>query len=367
MRKVFIGFLLLTMVIIACKKNPVTKQPEIQPTKGKVFGIISPVNSAAQLTLINSQNVQADAYTVKPDDKGYFIFPEVTEGHYIISITQTTGYIKPRDTTFLMPKSGNIDLGNLKLQPTVTVVEPVKPNPVDEGKVNITGKFYPADAAIVAYLDGKLGHYYAEPDRTTGLYNFKNVPEGEYELSYIATAGYVAPVKRSISIAKNVNTDLGILTFAPNQRVSQLSFKLSNTDLAFDTYLNNFYKNTGISVSYVGSKLQITGSSSSGSYQSITGIRTKRLTIKLDGVTGPGTYICQGTESSEILYTDKATAGLTYSIDVGSDKESAKVIITAFDPAAKTISGTFSGTLRSKTGTKTTTQELSTGIFNIKY
>lgn len=363
MKRVLLGLLCLVTTISACKKNNSNNDDDntiIDHRNGMVSGTISPVYAASQVILTSTSNGQTDTYWSVPDSKGYFTFPDLAGGNYTLTILPTAGYTKPLDKTVVLAIGKTLDLGNLKVLALGQLA----------GTANVTGKVSPADAAVVVYLKGQLGHYYAEPDRSTGIFNFTDLPEGSHELELMATQGYIAPAKRSIAITNGQLTDLGTITFAANQRISEFSFKLGGTNLTFDTYVNNGPLRPHVSATYTASNLNINGSLITGNYTQITGIRTKKLTIKLDGVNGPGAYTCKGTESSEMLYTDKSTSAMSYVTDLSSSRDngSATVIITAFDPVARTISGTFTGTLKSKPiSGKTTSQELTAGVFNIKY
>jgi len=349
------SILALSLLLMgACKKNKSVLEDSF-PLEGQLYGFINPAGAATEVIARSITNPTI-SYKATLEANGKFIFPRLAYDSYAIKCSPTSGFVEAiSQIVNIKPGQTNLSL-NITMQGAGGAI----------GTGVLIGTVFPANAVNHVSLTGQ-NYFYAIPDPVTGAFQIKFLPDGVHQLDFFANSSNIAPAKRSITITNGATTDLGKIIFEPNQRISEFTFKIGSSALTMDTYVNNSYQNTNVSVSYAASKLQIVGSLSSGNYASTDGTRTKKLTIKLDDVTGPGTYICKGTETSEILYTNKSTGMMSYVTDLNITKDAAKVIITAFDPVARTISGTFSGTMKPRLATATGSQELTAGVFNIRY
>jgi len=352
-KNLFTLIALSLLLMSACSKNKTVPEDNM-PLEGQLYGFINPAGAATEVIATSITNPTI-SYKATFEANGKFVFPKLAYDSYVIKCSPTSGFLAGiSQMVTIKPGQTNQSL-NITMQGAGGSV----------GTGILVGTIFPANAVNHIALTGQA-YFYTIPDPVTGAFQIKFLPDGIHQLEFFAKASHIAPKNKGITITNGATIDLGTITFAPNERISEFAFKVGSSALTMDTYINNSYQNTRISVSYIAPKLEIVASLTSGSYASLDGVRTKKLTIKLDEVTGPGTYTCKGTEASVILYTDKSTGMMSRVIDVKSE-DAAKVIITAFDPLARTVSGTFSGTMKSRLSTITASQDLSSGVFNIKY
>ncbi|MET0465573.1 MAG: hypothetical protein ABW007_20600 [Chitinophagaceae bacterium] len=335
-----------------------TKDKNTPPTTGDITGTITPAYAVTQISLIPFEDIQLDTLHTTPGSDGNFKFNRVKPGIYFVVFATNPRFNYQLPIKLTVVAGATNELGNIAAIP----LQPL-------GTASISGVVSPASAVVHATITGG-NNFSVVPDPNTGAFSFPYLPAGNYSLTFIARSTHVAPAEKKIELRDGQRLDLGTLTFSPNQLVSKLSCNMGPTALSFDTYLNNT-ANKRITASYSAGELMISGSWTTGTAGNAGGVRTRRLTIALDNVNGPGTYICKGTVQSEITYLDRysssmAPPNLTYSSSI--DNGNGTVIITAFDPVAKTLTGTFRGSLKAKTFQNTVvSQDVTEGVFDIKY
>ena len=92
------------------------------------------------------------------------------------------------------------------------------------------------------------------------------------------------------------------------------------------------------------------------------------LSISLDGVSAPGTYVCNGI-SSRMTFTQLQLGSGARKSFQSTEYNGGKgtIIISEIDTKNKTIKGTFSGTLVSASGDKYETKVITNGVINTIY
>ncbi|PZR27755.1 MAG: hypothetical protein DI535_09220 [Citrobacter freundii] len=348
---------LFLLISFAAFLSSCTKDKENPPATGDVKGTITPAYAVTKLTLMPVEDTQLDTLHITPDSDGNFHFTTVKPGTYFLVFFTTSRFLNHIPLKITVTAGVTNDLGSIAITP----LQPL-------GNSSISGIVSPANAVVYALITGP-STFSVIPDPNTGAFTFPYLPAGNYTLTFIARPTHVAPPEKKIELANGQQLDLGTLPFAVNELVSKLSCNLTGTPISFDTYINNT-ENKKIVASYSSGELSITGSWITGNNINAGGQRTRRLTINLDDVTGPGTYTCKGTAKSEITYNDRYAITIGPNLIYSSSTEDGKgtVIITAFDPVAKTLKGTFTGILKAKTYQGTVvSQEVSAGIFDIKY
>jgi hypothetical protein len=349
---------LFLLICFAAFLTACTKDKDEPPTTGEITGTITPAYAVTQTTLTPFENTQLDTLRITPGSDGNFKFTRVKPGIYYAVFATTSRFLYQIPIKVTVVAGSTNELGNISITP----LQPL-------GTATISGVVSPVSAVVHASITG--GNTFSViPDPNTGTFAFTYLPAGSYSLTFIARTTHVAPAEKKIELTNGQQLDLGTLTFAPNELVSKLSCNMGATALSFDTYLNNT-SNKRITASYTAGELTITGSWTTGSVNNAEGTRTRRLTINLDNVNGPGTYTCKGTTKSEMTYLDRYSGSmtppsLTYSSSI--ENGNGTVIITAFDPVTKTLKGTFTGSLKAKILQNTVvSQEVTDGVFDIKY
>ncbi len=352
MRQVLFLFLCFAAFLSAC-----TKEKDKPSTTGDVTGTITPAYAVTRITLVPFENTQLDTLRTSPGTDGHFKFSNVKPGIYFVVFETNPRFLYQIPIKVTVVAGSTNQLGTIP----VTSLQP-------QGTASISGIVSPASAVVHASITG--GNIFSVvPDPATGAFSFPYLPAGNYSLTFIAKSTHVAPAEKKIELTTGQQLDLGTLIFAINEPVSKLSCNMAGSALLFDTYLNNI-ANKRITASYSAGELAITGSWVTGSITN-SNMRTRRLTINLDDVTGPGTYICKGTAKSEITYYDRYSSTMsapspTYSSSIENGKGT--VVITSFDPVAKTIKGTFTASLKGKNYQNVVlSQEATEGIIDIKY
>lgn len=145
----------------------------------------------------------------------------------------------------------------------------------------------------------------------------------------------------------------------------------SNT-AKFETYVNTIANRGLIGVLQTTTSFSINGIYSTGAFGTPEGGISTKIGTTLANFSGPVTYSCNSNTGSKLSYYCLSTPlSMVPATDINIDLEggTAKVIVTAFDPIAKTISGSFSGTLVGKTPRNQDlySQELSNRQLNIRF
>jgi hypothetical protein len=196
--------------------------------------------------------------------------------------------------------------------------------------------------------------HYISPDPITGAFSLANVAKGDYLINCSADDYYTSPGTMSLTIAAGENKDVGTIT------ASKHKFWLSCD-------VNGQYQGWNIKATYSNSSLQIASMGIGGTLEDNFNLKTQyRLSITLQGVTGPGTYSCNSNSGSKIEYRGYKSI-LVSAQGTDSRGSVGTVEITDIDPVKRTIKGSFTATLASRSQTTNDARVITNGIIDTIY
>ncbi|RZK68762.1 MAG: carboxypeptidase regulatory-like domain-containing protein [Pedobacter sp.] len=315
---------------------------------GSISGKIIPT-PVSEISLIisnasNGKKVIVDGYV---NINGEFYFPGLPSGSYTLDLSANSRYM-PLDFKAIQVTSGKqTDVGTIVL----------KPNPDNGNIIGIISPVQASSAFIVQCVEPFSSNSYSGVvDPATGHFEITNLPAGKWSIYFQPNNGF-KPQNSLITINNKQTANIGTITFESAPFVSSISMIANGKTLRM----------TGSAI-YDGTKLNISGRYSRGVNNSI-GDGIFNLTISLDQVTVPGTYVCNSTTTSKITYTQNlyglgAPNGTWASTKEGSD---ATIIVTNVDLANKTIKGTFTANLGTTTSSKIAIQQITSGSFTAIY
>lgn len=284
----------------------------------------APGKAAAAIRLTNkSSGVITSFQPVNTSTSSSGFNMVVPVGTYTVSVIPAADYQAPPDT------SVTLVAGRTYAFPTITLL-PV--TYADAGQ--ITGTIVPSGVVTritISKINSAL-QYSVTPD-ASGRFSFASVAPGTYSL--VGTVGipstYLAPTMTTIVVNSNQRVDLGTINLSPDTR-------------KFYYYVNDtIYRNaTVFTCTLNSSELKVTAP-----LGPLSGI-VMRLTI--DKFTGIGQYQCNTIPGASIVYSEPSNSPVAaYTVSNWSSNVSTgsgTITVTKYDPAAKKISGTFSGTLQ---------------------
>ncbi|MBE9662478.1 peptidase associated/transthyretin-like domain-containing protein [Mucilaginibacter myungsuensis] len=237
--------------------------------------------------------------------------------------------------------------------PTPIVTTPNTPVVVVTAKGSLSGTVSPAGSVKAVSVKAKQSgaFYYGSIDPVTGVFSIPDVPEGDHELNFTVNEFHQSLASKDVTVAGGKNTAAG--TFSPIER----SFMMS-------CYVNGQYQGWVFKGYYTSALMQLVSMSGGGTVNQSE--ERYNLGISLGNVAGPGTYVCNSTTGNTLRYT--ISRSLPTSIQsTETEGSSAIVEITAIDPVARTIKGTFSGTLVARNPTSNDAKVITKGIINATY
>ena len=367
MKTPLLVWMLLVTAFVSCKKgnhsepslaDTVTRQQPVAPAigRGSISGKVSPADAVA--TIAAYVDGQGMPYTTSAMVNGTFSLKDLPEGNYTLYYHTKIEYSAGSPIKVYVTAGKNTEL------PTAEFT-----NTSNYGSVS--GVISPVSAVrYVSLIGTAIGSTStnAYPDVKTGVITFPKLPAGTYKINYIQAEGYKPISTTAITVNGGQNTDLGRLNFVADDIITGLSCNVSNVFKSWNTYAGGPTSSINITTSanYASPLLNISGS------RRISGIIavTNAITIKLNGVTGPGTFVCSPATSSEIIYSISSIvngSGPAFwsSKNAGGN---ALVTITSIDPATQIVTGSFSGSLVQVPGAGSTSAvTLSDGQFNMAY
>lgn len=347
--------------------DPPVNPPADPPagTVAEVSGTISPLNILPLISanLVNRETNAKLAVAVSSTG-AYKVFAKQA-GSYELQINLNS------DGKMLAAMSLVLRLGTIEHISFSLEGHPGLPKP--KGTSSIKGKVnpVPAKASVVAALAAPNVSYEGTIS-STGEFEFKDLPAGDYTVGINPGAGYTPVVNRfvKVTVGTGETADAGTIAFYVDSDPATPNYISYNMDGVVYTRKNTvgitydspkfrlFTYNSGYSTTMVGTRVSVIGD---------------QLELILDEVTGPGTYVCKGTAGSAIritrrdytMYGYSQTAKTWSSIGEGG---SGTVTITSIDPVTRTMSGTFSATLVPENPYAALTKKITNGAFaNYKY
>lgn len=216
-----------------------------------------------------------------------------------------------------------------------------KTSPVAITNGSLSGMIAPlGSVTMVTLTSATIPAQTALPNSISGSYKFTDLVAGNYVIHFAVAKGYTAPDEVEITIEAGKNTDAGWQTLVNSASKAPFSFWM-------DGKLHQF----GALVKYSSPALSIQGIRSEGQYGRLD-YKRFTITINLDEVNGPGTYVCKGTSTSSITYVSEHDNSIGYRTwGMNKDGGSATVIITSIDPVNRKVTGTFTANLIPISGT----------------
>lgn len=366
MKQLIYCLVLLGMHLIACQKNSTdTPAPPNGPdtvgtghlyAPGNISGSVRPAGSIKEVKLLDAGG-KAVAVSA-PDGRGEYLFRNITPGSYKLNFTPAAEYLQPNDISVTLTGGQNL------LVDAISVAS--------AGNASISGTIAPATAANLIYARNTADwsiYFELKADPNTGRFSVSKIPPGTYDIVFLSANEFIDQPTQTITVVKDQQADIGTVQFTPLVRTGQLSCKLNGSAISWDTF--NEYRGAFITVKYEAAALSIRGLWQSGSFQHPIGnAKSHEINIKLENVTGPGTYICDATTESVMTYMYRVQRTMSGLPTTSSKKEGGKatVIISSIDAGTKTITGSFTADLRAKgiTGA-VVTHVMTDGVFSVKY
>jgi hypothetical protein len=326
-------FLIIIAALASCKKDKDKEEVPLRP--GRLTGIITPTGACATVTAKNVQTNASYSGVIDPSGNNFYI-GDLPPGSYSVSFVAAANYLAPGNISATVSENTSSDIGTVTFQSTL---------PGISGTLGATG----ISLRVMAGGFG-LGVHEADSDPTTGFFKITGLAPGQYTVNFPAlNSTYKTPAPKDVTIT-NQNIDLGFIEYPKHV----ISFKYNGTAFPALNPVSVAWSSPAFSAE------AYTGDPTNGSF--------KRLTIVLDNVTGPGTYTCQGTATSNITYSSKPhTSILTSFWNVSGTGGSGTVTITSIDPVKKKIKGSFSATLILYQGPATGNMVITDGDFEMVY
>lgn len=216
----------------------------------------------------------------------------------------------------------------------------------------------------VLTLPGATNGTLTAPD-VQGYFKFSNVEAGTYNLSFREASGYIAPSPRTITVAAGGTTSLGSIAVSSSGPSSLALRGTATWSRGGTTYTSTTIGGTFGLLNGAPSSFNLLATSQSGTNAEILG-------LALPTFAGTGLYLLErSTNNGYATYV--RTAG---GIPVGSfgtlnyNGTLGTITITAFNPTARTITGTFGFTAYDPRGSVqlgTDRVDVSNGTFSLSY
>lgn len=324
-------FLIIIAALASCKKD----KEEVPLMPGRLTGIITPAGACAAVTAKNVQTNISYSGVIDPTGNNFYI-GDLPPGSYSVSFVAAANYLAPANISATVSENTSSDIGTVTFQSTL---------PSISGTLGATG------ISLMVMAGGfGLGVHEANSDATTGFFKITGLMPGQYTVNFPAlNSTYKTPAQKNVTIT-NQSVDLGFIEYQKHV----ISFTYNGTAFPALNPVSAAYSSSAFSAE------AYTGDFTNGSF--------KRLTIVLDNVTGPGTYTCQGTATSNITYSSKPHSSILTSFwNTTGTGGSGTVTVTSIDPVKKTMKGSFSATLILYQGPATGNMVITDGAFEMIY
>ncbi|WP_201987262.1 carboxypeptidase regulatory-like domain-containing protein [Hymenobacter rubidus] len=322
-----------------------SKKEEARPTVGKITGTAVPATALASVTATDASGVSS---TVTPNsDSGDFSIANLTAGTYVLHFSGASGFLDPADRSVSVAAGETNSLGTIRVSEYLAGA--------------VEGTISPANSlsSIQLTAAGTQNGPTVQPD-VTGYFRFSNVVPGTYNVSFSPTSGFLQPAPRTVTVTAKATASLGVVTVTP-----------SGTTTAT---LRGSLRWTEGSTTYTSTSLSGTMSLSNGIPQ--------YLSLSANALNGTaadvlGLYSYCGRAGVYLMDNQVGGASATYLRTVGGvptgsyetryqASPAGSVTITAVDPAARTVSGSF-GFTAAEAPLRTGRITISNGSFSLSY
>lgn len=334
MKQLLPCLVLLTAAFASCKKSnnpdiPIVVPPAVIPidsVQGNITGTISPAGAAVSIKATNAQNYLS--YPAVPNAAGTFKLANVDPGSYKVSFTSAAGFVAPADVTTTVVGKQDVNIGNFVFQSAAGI----------SGTISPTGS-----ATYVEVMNTQTAKPYPVTlNAATGNFQSAALPSGPYRVGFSAASGYRPAGDVTLTLVEGQSTNIGTIVMLLN-RFSGAPFTGQTSSLSYAA------PNLTLSTAYVDIDM---------------GSR-KDFKIVMDNITGPGTYVCKNTATSNISYSNKTYINIpTVTWSTMSTGGGGTVVVTSIDPVKKEMKGTFTATL---TNPLNANIEINNGSFDFNY
>lgn len=280
-------------------------------------------------TAVNAtERTTGRVYTVIPNGYGSFYLP-LADGDYTISFATKSPLESPDDIKVSLAGKP-VSLGNVTAK--------------EGNSGTLTGKLtpvYAADSVMAANKQtGKISK--GTLDVFTGIFSIPGLIPDNYELSVTARVPYLPPAKQSASVEIHKTTDMGLMTLPYNNDVKYLTYKVNGYAYNRYNWPCNF---TGSNFSF-----SLTNLDYRPILPTIPVYINSTLALNMGNISGIGKYALTGKDGANLTLTDELynsynTDKLINKWTVSPSAPLGQLEITAIDVNARTMKGTFSGTL----------------------
>ena len=320
-----------------------SKKQDAKPEPGKITGTVFPAGAVATVTATDAAGANT---AVTPTSAGEFSIANLTAGTYEVRFAAAAGYNAPAD------RSVSVAAGETNALGTITVAAYVAGGAVD-------GTCAPANSLRYIQLTapGAQSGPTAQPD-VRGYFRFENVAPGSYNVAFVAETGYLAPAPRLIAVVAGATTSLGVVAVNPAGSTSAalrgtLSWREGNTAYTSTSLTGNMFLDNGLPRT-----ISLTATSLNGTAADVLGLYS--------GCDSPGLYVMSSTaNTATYLRTYSGVPGASYETRY-QPSPAGSLTVTAIDPVARTLSGTF-GFTAAEAPLRTGRITISSGSFSLSY
>ena len=309
---------------------------------GGITGTIDRPSLVTGLAAISMANIYMRHYGFVDEATGRFLINKLPPGDYLINyVTKSSdSYYAPGTSNVVVKAGQTTDVGLKSIKDVVL------------GSISGTVSPVGSVSGMIATSDATGKRYAAVPD-AGGDFRISGLPYGRYFVSAtpVAGSGLFAPFRKPVSLGNGQELDMGNILLTTTVPPYPVAFEANGT--AYKT------ANGDIDAYYT--------SSTFGLNSAVEGFR---LIIMLKGINGIGEYVCNATTGSSMSFTEirkntRPDAPITFggSWSTSFPGSAATVKITAIDPVAKMVSGTFTAKLFAGVSVK----NIDNGVFHVPY
>ncbi|RZK41374.1 MAG: hypothetical protein EOO90_11295 [Pedobacter sp.] len=312
-------------------------------SKGMISGNLLPVGIGTNISIKNKENGQT--ISLIPNAQTGFFAANLDNGTYLISFKTISSTEPPKDIEVTVQSNAQ-NLGDIICK--------------QGNSSTIEGKFWPVgsvtEVRATNIIDGSVVNGLIQS--STGTYKFHALNPGTYEISFVSRAPYLPIPSVNLDLGASKNKDLGTVNLTIDKDIRFVSYRIPTTSTIQYNVKGSFTQGR---LSFSISKQAFVG----GIPERMR-LVTTTLSVAQGNITGPGKYTLTNDANSGTSITEKESLGIS-TWDLTGTNAKGELIITAIDPVAKTISGTFTATLISTKTPALHAKTITEGAFHLSY